>query len=278
MCTTQSARPIQVQDRWVDSRYGRFFTRTWTPALKHAPDLPIVLFHDSLGCVELWRDFPEKLCLATAKTVVAYDRLGFGQSDPHPGGWTSQFIQDEAERYFPIVREGLGIGTFIAFGHSVGGAMAAHCASRFTSACQALITESAQAFVEDITLAGIQAAEQAFAAPDAMARLSKYHGTRSRWVLQAWTKTWQADEMRNWALDVSINTLACPTLVMHGTLDEYGSKQHALRIAALSSGRSQLLLIDDCGHVPHRERQALVLDTVAEFLRAAVMCPRTTTA
>ena len=75
-------------DQWVEHPQGRLFTRTWMPAdvpdaARHAG--PIVLFHDSLGCVELWRDFPARLGLATRRRVIAYDRLGFGRSDPHPG-------------------------------------------------------------------------------------------------------------------------------------------------------------------------------------------------
>ncbi|WP_443199969.1 alpha/beta fold hydrolase [Pseudomonas sp. B392_1p] len=227
---------------------------------------PIVLFHDSLGCVELWRDFPEKLCMASGRTVIAYDRLGFGRSDVHPGGWTARFIRDEAERYFPRVKDALGIGTFVAFGHSVGGGIAAHCAAHMPEQCQFLVTESAQAFVEDRTLQGIRAAEAAFQAPGQLERLKKYHGEKAQWVLQAWTRTWQSEAMRNWDLQGAIHSIGCPTLVIHGELDEYGSERHAQRIGTLAGDLAHVLLIENCGHVPHREREELVLKTVAQFL------------
>ena len=57
--------------------------------------------------------------------------------------------RDEAECFFPLVRAALRIDRLVAFGHSVGGAMAAVCASLYPHSCEALITESAQAFVED---------------------------------------------------------------------------------------------------------------------------------
>ena len=91
---------------------------------------PIVLFHDSLGCVALWRDFPAALAEATGRKVIAYDRFGFGQSAPHPGGWSIHFIEDEARRYFPLLRQALDIGRFVAFGYSVGGVMAGAAAQR----------------------------------------------------------------------------------------------------------------------------------------------------
>lgn len=255
------------QDHWLESPHGTMFIRTWSPEKAPGLEPPIVLFHDSLGCVELWRDFPDQLCIATGKTVIAYDRLGFGRSDIHPGGWTTQFIREEAERYFPLVKEHLGIDTFIAFGHSVGGGIAVHCAAHFPEQCRFLVSESAQAFVEERTLRGIRAAELAFQAPGQLDRLKRYHGEKAEWVLQAWTQTWQSPSMQNWDLERSIQSIRCPTLVIHGELDEYGSEQHARRIGNLAPGRSKVLLIENCGHVPHKERKDLVLETVAEFLQ-----------
>ena len=66
---------------------------------------PIVLFHDSLGSVALWRDFPAVLAQATGHGVIAYDRLGFGRSDPHPGRLSNDFVQTEAREGFRALRE-----------------------------------------------------------------------------------------------------------------------------------------------------------------------------
>jgi pimeloyl-ACP methyl ester carboxylesterase len=113
--------------------------------------------------------------------VVAYDRLGFGRSDARHGPLTIDFVREEAETWFPLVREGLGIGEFIAMGHSVGGGMAALCAATWPEACLALVTESAQAFVEDRTLDGIREAQKAFRDAGQLERLAKYHGEKARW-------------------------------------------------------------------------------------------------
>jgi len=45
-----------TQDLWVEGHAGRLFVRSWSPAPQHS-DIPLVIFHDSLGCVELWRGF-----------------------------------------------------------------------------------------------------------------------------------------------------------------------------------------------------------------------------
>ena len=70
----------EVSDSLVDVPGGSIFVRRWS--LGHRNRSPIILLHDSLGCVELWRDFPEALAKATTRDVIAYDRLGFGKSTP----------------------------------------------------------------------------------------------------------------------------------------------------------------------------------------------------
>ena len=76
--------PVSAEAVWIETPYGQLFARRWFPAQLDSTRPVIVLFHDSLGCVALWRDFPEQLCARTGLQVVAYDRLGFGQSTPWP--------------------------------------------------------------------------------------------------------------------------------------------------------------------------------------------------
>ena len=138
---------VSDQDRLIPlpDVSGRLSVKDWTPdASASLP--PILLFHDSLGCVDLWRSFPAHLAAATARRVVAYDRLGFGRSDPHPGTLTLGFVAAEARDIVPLLLDHLGIGDFIACGHSVGGGMAVETAARFPSRCRALVTIAAQAF------------------------------------------------------------------------------------------------------------------------------------
>jgi pimeloyl-ACP methyl ester carboxylesterase len=64
----------------------------WGPAPGQAPTL--VLLHEGLGCVAVWRDFPERLAAATGFGVFAWSRLGYGRSDPLP--WPVTYMHDEA--------------------------------------------------------------------------------------------------------------------------------------------------------------------------------------
>ncbi len=256
---------ILHEDFRVQCAAGKVFARKWTPLQTQVS--PIILFHDSLGSVELWRGFPAALAARTGRVVVAYDRLGFGQSDPRSDTLGMDFIAAEASSFFPALRAQLDLDHFIAFGHSVGGGMAVHCAARFADACDALITESAQAFIEDRTLQGIRAAQELFKDTAQVERLGKYHGDKTRWVLGAWIDTWLSPEFANWSLDAVLPRVTCPLLAIHGSDDEYGSPRHPERIGRLAGGPKQVEVMAATHHVPHREREQAVLALVANFLR-----------
>ena len=255
------------QDTAVDGQHGRLFVRTWSP---ETPSnlAPIVLLHDSLGSVELWRGFPSALCKASGRQVVAYDRLGFGKSDPHPGTLALDFIASEAEGDFAAVLRQLGIERFIVFGHSVGGGMAVHCAAHHRAACVALITESAQAFVEDRTVEGLEEARVFFKDSVQIDRLKRYHGEKAQWVLDAWIESWLDPAFATWSLRPVLPQVACPTLVIHGIDDEYGSSAHPELIAELCGGPARLQLMADTRHVPHRERETEVIELLKPFISA----------
>lgn len=246
-----------------DSIYSTIFTPP-TPSQY----LPIILFHDSLGCTALWRDFPTQLAQATQRTIISYDRLGFGNSAPSPEDLKYDFIESEAQNTFSRILERYQIHDFIALGHSVGGGMALFAASHYKDRCKAVITEAAQAFVEDKTLQGIREAQKNFSSPQQIKRLEKYHGSKAQWVLSSWVNTWLADGFRSWNLDPALSNIACPILSIHGDQDEYGSLLHPLRIIQKSQAPAIQKTLNGCGHIPHREKSQEVLEIVQKFLQS----------
>jgi pimeloyl-ACP methyl ester carboxylesterase len=243
---------------------GCLFAKVWTPeAPETGPLAPILLFHDSLGCVDLWRSFPRHLASATRRRVIAYDRLGFGRSDSYPGQLGSDFVRAEAQQVVPRLCEQFEVTDFVACGHSVGGGMAVETAAHFQTRCRALVTIAAQAFVEDRTLDGIRIAQRDFQDPANLARLAKYHGDKARWVVDAWIETWLSPEFAHWNLNAALAGVHCPVLAVHGERDEYGTSEHPRRIAA---GRGTAHIIPETGHVPHREQEKLLIVVIHGFL------------
>lgn len=263
------AQAVAATDHWIETDAGRLFAARWSPN-PSAEGSAIVLFHDSLGSVELWRKFPEALAARTGLTVVAYDRLGFGRSDPAQAALTRDFIEVEARVSIPALVEQLQLSRLVPFGHSVGGAMAVATAALWPDRCDAVITLSSQAFVEDRTLAGIRDAERAFQDPEQVVRLARYHGDKAPWVLSAWIETWLAPWFADWSQDALLARLRCPLLAMHGGEDEYGSLAHPQRLIDHAGAGGRKLIFEGCGHMPHRERPEAVLDAVGGFLSVSV--------
>jgi len=257
----------RVSDHRIETDGGFLFARRWHHERASACDPAIVLLHDSLGCIELWRDFPAKLSAAAGLDVVAYDRLGFGQSDPHPGILGLDLIRNEARSALPAIRTAMGIGKMILYGHSVGGGMSVSAGAAFKDDTLAVVTEAAQAFVEDRTVKGHLGAKQIFEADGQLERLARYHGDKAAWVLEAWLGTWLHPEFASWSLDEALANLHCPILAIHGDSDEYGSTAHPERIGKLSAGPSKTVILSGCGHVPRREAPELVLQIAASFIR-----------
>lgn len=249
----------------VDVPGGQVFVQRWQPASATHGASPIVLLHESLGSVGQWRDFPAQLAQATGREVLAYDRLGFGQSSPRSDAPSLQFIEQEAQQHFPALMAALGLERYVLLGHSVGAVMALCIAAAQPLQCQAVLSLSAQAFVQPRTLEGIRAAQRFFADPQQWARLQKWHGPRLDWVFRAWTQVWLHPDFADWSLDPVLPQVRCPVLAIHGRSDEYGSPEFAQRIAA-AVANGQVLLLDGAHH-PHREQTAQVLAAVQAFLR-----------
>jgi pimeloyl-ACP methyl ester carboxylesterase len=260
----QARSPVPIEDHLVPVPGGTVFVRTWTPA--QATGSPLVLLHDSLGSVEQWRDFPVALARSLGRSVMAYDRLGFGRSSERRELPSVDFIAEEAHLYFPAIREALGLTRYSLFGHSVGGAMALMIAASQQSGCDLVITEAAQTFVEARTLAGIREAQAQFQEPGQFDKLVRWHGDKARWVLEAWTQAWLSPAFATWSLESHLGQIRCPVLAIHGDLDEYGSRAFPDSIARGVRGPSRLAILEQCGHVPHREQQEQVLELVSEFI------------
>ncbi len=265
--TSNPMTAATTQETCVHTARGRAYARLWTPDSSGSADLiPLVLLHDSLGCVALWRDFPERLVIATGRKVLAYDRIGFGKSDPAPGQLLPSFIRDEALSTFSSVTGHFGIRNFIALGHSVGGCMAVEVAAQLPASCAALITESAQTFVEARTVEGIKQAKELFAQAGQLDKLKRYHGDKAEWVLNAWTETWLSPGFADWTLDAPLKQVTCPVLAIHGENDEYGSTLHPRRIADGVRGPSSAQIVENCGHIPHREMADAITRRVADWI------------
>ncbi|MBL6449347.1 alpha/beta hydrolase [Fulvivirga sp. 29W222] len=234
---------------------------------KDYPSRPTLVFlHDSLGCAQLWRDFPKILAEATQCNILVYDRLGYGKSDPMPTPERPvNYMELEADILNGLLIQ-LEIDNAILFGHSDGGTIALHAASKYPKRIKAVICEAAHIFVEDVTLQGIYDAMETYKTTNLPERLEKYHGNKVDTLFKAWTETWTRSDYRDWNIEHCLPKIGCPLLFIQGEADEYGSLQQVEKTINQVSGISEKFIIPDVGHTPHKECPIVVLSRSVEFI------------
>jgi len=255
---------IVTRESKAETLGGSLYIKEWLPE-QLSSEIPIIMLHDSLGCIGLWKSFPELLARKLSRHIIAYDRLGFGQSGIRVEPPTTDFIKEEASTFFPEIKKHLSIGKYALLGHSVGGCMSLNIAANDKD-CTAVISISAQAFVEDITLQGIKTAKKMFEKEGEIERLEKWHDNKAQWVLKAWTDIWLSPDFLRWNLNYCLHNITCPVLVIHGNNDEYGSNAFPEHIVDNVLGWSTKLIIHNCGHFPHKEKTNEVFDAIVNFM------------
>lgn len=227
----------------------------------------LVFLHDSLGCITAWRDFPVQLAGPLGLHALVYDRRGYGGSSPFlPEPREPDYLEREADALAALL-DAAGVAPAVLFGHSDGGSIALIAAARHPARVAAIITEGAHVFVEPETLAGIRQARDLLATTDLRERLQRHHGDRTDGVTAAWIDTWLDPRFRGWTIESLLPAIGCPTLVLQGEHDEYGTAAQVAAIAAGVAGPVEAHLIAGAAHTPHREATAETLARAVAFLQ-----------
>lgn len=234
---------------------------------KGLPGKPVIVFlHDSLGCIELWRDFPEKLANACDGCYFIYDRQGYGESSPFDSlTRNSGYLEKEADILHQLLKSEQ-LQNVILFGHSDGGSIALIAASKYPEHIIGVITEGAHVFVEEETLDGIRSVVEAYNTTNLPAKLSKYHGVKTEQVFKAWTETWLSSLFRDWNIESFLPDIKCPVLAIQGEMDEFGTEAQVDSIVSKVSGHSEKFMVEGAFHTPHKEQQEITLARTTTFL------------
>ncbi len=259
---------IEWQDQQVQLNDGVSLQLRWghQPSGKGRP--VIVLLHEALGCIDMWKRFPQQLAEATGLDVLIYERRGYGRSTPITLPRPDDYLLEEGEVWLPQLLDRLGLEQVILFGHSDGGSVAQIGASGCPDQVVALITLAAHIYVDHLTLAGIREATERYQTTDLPQRLARYHGERTDLIFRAWSETWLRPSCHeNMDLRPQLVKIQCPALIMQGDRDEYGVPEQVTDACATIGANAEAHFIEDCGHVPHLEKPAEVLAQTTDFLR-----------
>ena len=226
----------------------------------------LVFLHEGLGCIEMWRDFPQKLCDATRAAGIVYDRTGYGGSSAWPADPGLRYMEIEADEVLPKLLAALAIDDCVLVGHSDGGTIALNYAANDPEPLRAVVTLAAHAINEPVCVAAIHRAREAYADTDLRQKLARYHGDNVDRAFHLWSDAWVAPGFEPMDANGRLPKIEVPVQAIQGEDDDYGSELQLGIIAGKVAGYCETRLIPDCGHSPHLQQPNYVLAEIARFV------------
>ncbi|WP_420345715.1 alpha/beta fold hydrolase [Pelagibius sp.] len=263
---------LQREDLVLDSGGLRLAARRLMPRTAPVgapPNSPTLVFlHEALGSIGQWKGFPEDLAVGLGLPALIYERQGHGGSAPLTLPRANGYLRQEAETVLPAVLAAAGVAQPLLLGHSDGATIALMFAAAFPQAPAACIALAPHVMVEEITLAGIRAADTEPGATALRRRLAKYHGDKTEDLWRAWAQTWLRPGFDGCEMRTDLARIIAPTLVIQGADDAYGSPAQVEAIAGRVAGPVKTHLLPACGHAPHLEAGERVIMAVRAFVEA----------
>ena len=225
---------------------------------------PIVMLHEGLGSMSMWKDFPERLADATGCRVLVYSRRGYGGSSPLTGSRGPDYLHEEARRWLPAVLERLGLRRPMLFGHSDGASIALIYAADPGAAVSGVVALAPHVMVEDVTITGIARTKLAYESGSLRKRLAVYHDDVDG-VFLGWNRIWLDPAFRDWNIEGLLPAITAPIVAIQGVDDEYATLAQIERIR-YALPRTELLALPACGHSPHRDQPVAVLEAARHLI------------
>lgn len=234
--------------------------------------------------------------LGAAGFVVAYDRAAFGFTE-RPESWTGTNPYSAAGQLEVIqaLIDEFGAGKeVVILGHSAGGNLTAAFAAQNPEAVDQLIlldpaiystgggsswlnwiydipqlNHVGPALVSSIATSGLDLLNESYYDKSLVTEELKAKYTAPL-KITGWEKAfWNYNKApRATGVDQDLAALTMPTLVITGDTDEVVATADSIRLAG-ELPNAQLVVIENCGHLPNEEKSQEFLTAVAGFLQAS---------
>ena len=244
---------VHLESRWLG------------PPPEEAPTL--VFLHEGLGCVSLWKDFPERLASATDCGALVYSRAGYGGSDPISLPRPVRYLHDEALRVLPAVLDAAGVRRAIFVGHSDGASIAIiHAGGVRDRRVAGAVLMAPHVFTEPMCLESVAEARTAYEKGSLRTALARHHGANVDCAFRGWNDTWLDRAFRSWNIEEYLADIKVPLLLIQGRCDEYATEAQLKAIARQVPASTTTIWLDECGHSPYRDQPEAVLAAIVSFI------------
>ncbi len=251
-------------DHILESAGHRLKAAWWGPPPASAPTL--VLLHEGLGSLGLWRDFPARVAAATGCGVLAWSRAGYGRSAPITLPRPLDYMQREAAHAVRPVLDAFAVRRCLLIGHSDGASIAAlYAGTAHDARLAGLVLLAPHFVVEEVSIAGIAAARERYLHGDLRARLARHHDDVEG-AFWGWNRAWLDPAFRAWDITAEAARITVPTLLLQGLADPYGTVAQAEIARRCLPGPLEVMLLPGIGHTPQTEAAADTLAAITGFV------------
>lgn len=234
---------------------------------------PVLVFlHEGLGCVSMWRDFPQRLCEATGLLGISYSRLGYGASSGVHWPRPKTYMHHEALSVLPELLQKLEISDAILIGHSDGASVSLiHGGSGCADRVRGMIVLAPHVIIEDETVQAIGSLTLDYERGDLRSRLARHHGANVDCAFYGFAKTWlNPDNAKSWNIEDYVKAIQVPILVIQGEDDKFGTLRQVEMIREAAPDFAEAVVIPKCGHHPHFAEPGIVVDRCVRFIQRVV--------
>lgn len=230
----------------------------------------IVMLHEGLGSVAMWRDFPAQVAKATGLRVLVYSRQGYGKSDPttefpQPIDYMHRAAQEELRELLNT----LDVRRPLLLGHSDGASVALiYAGSGLDPAPESVIMMAPHVNIEPSNIAAIAKVRVMWEETDLRDRLARYHDDPDS-AFFTWNLAWLMPAFRDWNIEEFLPRMTGPVTIIQGLDDEYGSPAQPEAIERLAPGPVRTVMLEACGHSPHRDQPEKTLAAIVDHVKSA---------
>ena len=176
----------------------------------------IILMHEGLGSAGLWGDFLPMLAQSTGAGVFAFSRGGYGASDPVPLPRPMGYMHDEALEILPVLLEEIQFREGVFVGHSDGASISAIYAGGVEDErLRGICVIAPHFFIEDISVASVEAAKIAYEENDLRKKLARWH-TNVDIAFRGWNDAWRNPDFRAWNISEYLPHIKVPVMAIQG--------------------------------------------------------------